>query len=220
MVAERGPAAAKPPRYEEMQRYATRDYWDARYAARASTESTFDYYADLAIFKEPLINALPGMRSSCQILHVGSGNSRLPEQLFELGYVHQRVNDISPVVVDRMRARTIKTCPGIRWEAGDAADMPHIESDSIDAVIDKGTYDALGGSGGEHRLVKEAWRVLRSGGVYVLMSSQQRACRAFRLEPAGSGEGGCWARVCSTHTILRDEEGLQGECWLHVGTKP
>ena len=188
--------------------YAAGGYWEQRYADRSDQEY-FEWYTELAIFKTPLIEALGP--TSTRILHVGNGNSRLPQQLWKLGYTNQHANDISPTVTSRMSV-SAASCHGLRWAVEDATAMPEHADGSFDAVVDKGTYDALSTNSCDRALVAEVWRVLRPGGVYVLMSSLEVTAQAFEPPRWLHGE---WAPVRTTHA----SGGLRGECWLFCATK-
>jgi len=192
-VPARSPERPMPPDPE----YGTSDYWERRYAERVD-EQTFEWYGSFVALEDAIVAALPSTKAL--ILHVGNGNSALPERLWACGYtwqhasdisqsVHpacecsprrdsrfphrykwQHASDISPTVISRMAERT-RDCEGLHWAVEDATCMPHA-METFDAIIDKGTYDALAtGSYRERALVSEAWRVLRTGGVYILISS-------------------------------------------------
>ena len=167
--------------------------------------------ATLADVQTELLQALP--RREARILHINNGDSRLPEELYELGFHDQHANDISPSAIARMRSRTAHL-DVLRCEVEDALQMPQHASASFDVVLDEGTFDKVDASGKAGRLIEEAWRVLRPGGVYVMIASSERAVSAF-----GSAFGppawarGQWAACRSTHVA-----GAR-ECWVHCATK-
>ena len=147
-----------PPLYSSIHAYATADYWEKRYTARVADE-TFDFYAELPLFQKPVPEAI--QRLDARILHVGNGNSRLPESMYRLGYCNQTVSDISRTVMARMGARTAD-CGGLRWVVADATWMPEYDDSSFDVVCGKGTFDALGGTGQEHRLIGDCRGLARA----------------------------------------------------------
>ena len=147
-VPARSPERPMPPDPE----YGTSDYWERRYAERVD-EQTFEWYGSFVALEDAIVAALPSTKAL--ILHVGNGNSALPERLWACGYKWQHASDISPTVISRMAERT-RGCEGLHWAVEDATCMPHAK-ETFDAIIDKGTYDALAtGSYRERALVSEA----------------------------------------------------------------
>jgi len=147
-VPARSPERPMPPDPE----YGTSDYWERRYAERVD-EQTFEWYGSFVALEDAIVAALPSTKAL--ILHVGNGNSALPERLWACGYKWQHASDISPTVISRMAERT-RDCEGLHWAVEDATCMPHA-METFDAIIDKGTYDALAtGSYRERALVSEA----------------------------------------------------------------
>jgi RAT1-interacting protein len=51
--------------------------------------------------------------------------------------------DISPVVTEHMREKHASLPPNVSWEVADATKLTAHGNASFDAVIDKGTLDAL-----------------------------------------------------------------------------
>ena len=202
------PSTEHPP-------YAVADYWEKRYVERP-TQDTFEWYAGLAVVEAPLLAALPDHQM--RILHVGSGNSKLPEEMWAVGFRNQLCNDISPTCVSRMAKRTA-TCDGMAWAVEDALSMPQHADGSFDAVVDKGTYDALSCDQKSQGLVSEVRRVLRTGGVYVCISSLESTKLAFAPPRWAQGE---WA-VTSTNAkgppLLGNSGPARGNCWVHAAVK-
>ena len=185
------------------------DYWERRYVER-SAQSTFEWYARLAVYRAPLMEALSAL--TMRILHVGNGNSTLPEELWALGFRDQHANDISPSVIARMAERT-SSCTGLSWAVEDVRSMPHHADGSFDAVVDKGTYDALSCDCLERELIVEARRLLKPGGIYVLISSLESAKYGFMAPRWRVGE---W-KLRSTH--VKGETLVGGSCWVHAAIK-
>ena len=205
--AEASPSAAPattPPSYQ------TSDYWEQRYASRPQ-EKNFEWYGNFNVMGEQLLRALAGVESP-HLLHIGNGNSQLPVELWQRGFRSQIANDISPTVTAQMAERTAE-CEGLRWTVEDALAMPHADG-TFDFVIDKGTYDAIS-TGGQttvslRRLVAEVRRVLKAGGVYVLISSVESTKMALGEPYWRAGE---W-EVKTLHA-----RGNWSQCWLHCATK-
>jgi SAM-dependent methyltransferase len=189
------------PSYAGQSSYGSRDnYWETRYQDAAPTK---DWYGTWDCFGKAIMAALPpcGMR----VLHVGSGTSLLPEEMHKMGYINQLATDISPSVVSTMRHRTAH-CSGLRWSVEDAV-APRYPVGSFDAVVDKGTFDALSCSGQGYRLIEEMGRVIAPGGVYIMISSLTWARRVFCARDIWSG----------VETLHVAEHG--GEGFVHVATR-
>lgn len=197
------PAAAPPPSY------GTTDYWEQRYASRTD-EKIFEWYVAFHCIEQPLLRVLSPEH---KILHIGNGNSALPEDLHARGYRDQLAQDISPTVVARMAERTAH-CHGLCWAVEDALAMPHSDG-TFDCVIDKGTFDALNCGGVQaRRLVAEVYRVLKVGGTYALLSSLESSALAFG-EPYWID--GTWA--LQTTRVASGGIHAGSECWVHCATK-
>lgn len=150
-------------------------YWEELYAATPEGgQEVFDWllnWSDLGGLLETLLARDP--RRS--VLHLGCGNSTLPEEMYDAGYQHQTCIDISPSVVAQMTLRNSGR-PGMRWVAADCTDLMEVlADDSIDLVVDKGAFDALA-CHDLHALMlakylKEAFRVTKPGGVYLCIST-------------------------------------------------
>jgi ubiquinone/menaquinone biosynthesis C-methylase UbiE len=76
--------------------YGKPEYWDERYSSNAED---FDWYHRFVGLKDVLA---PILKPEQQILHVGSGNSRLSDELFEEGFINSTNIDISPAVTRYM----------------------------------------------------------------------------------------------------------------------
>jgi len=168
----------QPQKGEGLRRYHTPKYWDARYS-RSSFEY-FDWYTDYQTLK-PLMDYYLKRRPNASVLNVGCGNSRLSMDMALDGYSNITSIDISKNCVDRMRKicnESKDSCDGqfsdLRWLEMDATDLKFGE-EKFDLVVDKGTLDALICETTEshpkiQQVVAEAWRVLKSGGYYILIT--------------------------------------------------
>ena len=192
--------------------YASHDYWEERYVARdRDGKPTFEWYAGLGALGHLILAGLPdcGMR----ILHVGNGSSRLPEDLYALGYHDQVANDVSPSVVAQMAKRVGSACPGLQFAVEDALAMDHAAC-TFDAVIDKGTCDAIecAGPAAAIQLHQEVRRVLRPGGVYVLITWSDNSAPLMLGPPRW--RKGEWRVKTNEHTSA-----VSGSTWVHCATK-
>jgi ubiquinone/menaquinone biosynthesis C-methylase UbiE len=103
---------------------------------------------------------------SGRVLHIGAGNSALPGKLHSAGFTDQVATDISATVIAQMQKDAQRQ--GLVYQVMDslALDLP---AGSVDAVLDKGMYDAFQVDQKE-QILREASRVLRDGGVYMCLS--------------------------------------------------
>ena len=104
---------------------------------------------------------------------LGCGNSELSEKIYEEMNIKNISNiDISTNVIKFMKERN-RDKPEMSWEVMDARDLKY-PSNYFDLVIDKGTFDSImcgdKSSLEAALLTKEVQRVLKTGGVYLLIS--------------------------------------------------
>jgi ubiquinone/menaquinone biosynthesis C-methylase UbiE len=156
--------------------FSTKEYWDGKYGEADTTFDWLENYDELRQYVNS--HFTPDQR----ILIPGCGNSALSNAMYNDGY-HQLVNiDFSPVVIGQMARRY----PSLTWSV---MDIKHLTfpSDSFDAVLDKGTLDALtcGGDVDENifHALSEYARVLRGGGVAYVISFGQAPDRVEYFEP-------------------------------------
>lgn len=124
------------------QQFQDRAFWDNFFKERDA--QAFEWYGtfrELWPFVAKAIPAATGKGS--HLLVVGSGNSDLSTQLYLEGGFQQVVNvDFSAPVIAEMRAKTAALCPNMQWLVQDVTALA-MEDQAVDAVIDKGTLDAV-----------------------------------------------------------------------------
>ena len=81
-----------------MPNYASRSYWDERYAADDGAE--FDWYQGWASIKEHVLPLL-GSNTDAEVMIPGCGNSSLPCALYDAGWKNVTGVDFSAVVVQQ-----------------------------------------------------------------------------------------------------------------------
>lgn len=142
--------------------FSKADYWDQRYA---KSEKPYDWYGRWPVFRHILE---PVLKKTGPVLNVGCGNSLLAEELHENGYTDVTNVDISGTVIKQMAER--HAALGQKFIQMDMTQMTFADN-SFDAVIDKGTFDAL--YTGSESLptvkhgVQEIERILRPDGKFV-----------------------------------------------------
>ena len=163
-----------------MPNYGDKKYWEDRYEEQKG--KTFEWLEDYPSIK-PIITKI-GTKKDANILNVGCGNSEFSENMYEDGFKNIYNIDICPNVISFMKERN-KNKEGMHFQEMDVRDMK-FEDNTFDLVIDKSTIDAL--LCGNHsfinvtKMTKEISRVLKVGGVYLIISYGKPENRVFHLE--------------------------------------
>jgi len=161
-----------------MAQYGKAEYWEDRYKRDVEP---FDWYQRWAGLKDTFIEFV---QPSHSILMLGSGNSRLSEEMYEEGYQNLTNIDVSQFIVDMM-AKKYSDKPGMTYQQmdGRALELPE---GSFNVVIDKATLDSiLCGEGSTHnaqKVLQEVAKVLKPDGVYVCVSHGQPSYRLTYLQ--------------------------------------
>ena len=111
--------------------YQNAEYWDNRYSSRPEP---FDWLQTL-LFKY--------INKNDNILHIGCGNSRLPETLSDEGYEKITNIDFSQKVIEQISERYQKYYPKMKFKVMDILNMKEFEENSFEIVIDKGALDCI-----------------------------------------------------------------------------
>lgn len=112
------------------------------------------------------------------ILLTGCGNSRLSEDMYDVGYHLLKNIDISDVVIRQMTSRNETKRPQMKFIKMDLLDLQY-DDEFFHVVLDKGTLDAIFTSNDEmviekvDKMLNEVSRVLKIGGRYVCLSLAQ-----------------------------------------------
>lgn len=130
-----------------------------------------------------------------EVLVAGCGNSSMCEDLHMAGVRGVCGMDYSPSVIAAMNQRLdtpalrVLKESGVRYICADGTAMPSDMTATCSAVVDKGTLDAITSGGVEEAAatakkgsdsagtrdalayMKEMWRILQSGGVFVIIST-------------------------------------------------
>ncbi|KAL5700404.1 hypothetical protein ACHQM5_025848 [Ranunculus cassubicifolius] len=158
------------------QAYGEPGYWDNRYSVDPGPFDWYQKYPSLA----PLLHLYVSLHQ--RILVVGCGNAALSEEMVKDGYTNVINIDISSVVIHAMQNKY----PQHTYIKMDVRDMKEFQSASFDAVIDKGTLDSLlCGSNSQINataMLEEVGRVLKHGGVYILITYGAPAYRLSLLK--------------------------------------
>ncbi|KAI1749272.1 S-adenosyl-L-methionine-dependent methyltransferase [Xylaria castorea] len=170
---------------EELAELAEPGYWDTRYDETLPGEQLHEWFrsfSDLEEFFKLSLFQTYSAESNPRILHLGSGDSTVPEDLARYGYRNQLCVDFSAVVIKMMTCRHADI-KGIEWQQTDIRQMDRIPSHSIDVAFDKGTLDAMiHGSpwtpppdviDNIGRYMRELTRVLKPTGTFIYITYRQ-----------------------------------------------
>ena len=162
-------------------------YWNDRHAEDRKSARAFDWLFEFAHLRSLLKTHVP---PGASVLQLGCGNSRLALDWARAGHHGPLRNvDFSPTVIEQMRAEALGVegkpeHSNVSYEVADVRDLGHEEfaSGTFDAVVDKATFDCIACNGSDYRsdleaMCSEAFRVLRPGGVYLLLSLDAPAGR-------------------------------------------
>ena len=158
------------------------EYWDLRHAEDAEEDCKFDWLFEYAHLRSLLRNHIA---RDDAVLQLGCGNSRLAQEWCVDGHVGPLTNiDFSPGVVEQMLAevrdghgKAIQPYANVFYDVADVRNLSDEEypSESFDAVLDKATFDCIACNSENHiadleAMLRTAFRVLKKGGVYLLIS--------------------------------------------------
>ncbi|KAH7815386.1 putative Endothelin-converting enzyme 2 B (Ece2B) [Monocercomonoides exilis] len=162
-----------------MGQYGEQKYWEERYNTE---QAPFDWYLRYQHLK-PLL--APFMTDESCILDIGCGSSKLAEELYDDGKKNIKCIDYSANIINKMQDANISARPEIDWAEMDVKAMS-FDDETFDLIIDKGTSDAiLCGTDSYAQLssmLKEVSRVLKKGGVYVVITYGVPATRLPHFE--------------------------------------
>eukprot|EP00768_Dysnectes_brevis_P005072 gnl/Dysnectes_brevis/3661_a4678_1255.p1 GENE.gnl/Dysnectes_brevis/3661_a4678_1255~~gnl/Dysnectes_brevis/3661_a4678_1255.p1 ORF type:complete len:221 (+),score=33.46 gnl/Dysnectes_brevis/3661_a4678_1255:62-664(+) len=157
--------------------FSEQSYWDDRYR---SSSTLFDWYCQFNTYEKYIT---PFLKPESVILILGAGTSRVPFQLYDSGFKNVIAIDFSEAAKDVVQ-HEIDTRPGFRYEIMDVKTLD-LESESVDVVLDKGTFDSLLTDPRPHqaldRALKEANRVLKTNGYLCSMSFSDDRSDAYEL---------------------------------------
>ncbi|XP_070531894.1 eEF1A lysine and N-terminal methyltransferase-like [Ptychodera flava] len=150
------------------------EYWDSFFKKRGS--KVFEWYGEYSELSGVLHKYI---KPADKVLVVGCGNSRLSEDLYDIGYRNIVNIDIIDSVIKQMKLKNAKKRPEMVYEKMDMLDMEYKESD-FNVVLDKSTLDAMMPDSSEEvlqkvdRMFSEINRVMKIGGRYICISLSQK----------------------------------------------
>lgn len=150
--------------------FQLKDYWEKFFQKRKSPFEWYGEYLDLCHILHKYI------KTNNKILVVGCGNSKLSEDLYDVGFQSIDNIDISEVVIKQMSSRNKSKRPLMTYQVADILHMSSCGQAVYDCVIDKGTLDAICVNKEQltlekvDRMFSEIKRVLKPNGRYLCVS--------------------------------------------------
>jgi ubiquinone/menaquinone biosynthesis C-methylase UbiE len=120
---------------EQAAEVSTVEYWDKRYATK---KTVFEYYVPWSIVKSTLKGSVTYFGCA---LNVGCGTSRLCADLAKEGFNSVISIDFSSIVIEHMQLQ-YRSDSRMQWFHSSCTSLS-LGNNSIDFVIDKGTFDCL-----------------------------------------------------------------------------
>eukprot|EP01038_Epipyxis_sp_PR26KG_P010537 gene10537-14157_t len=170
--------------------YGSSSYWDERYAADDRSYDWYQDYAALAPHINPILKKAL-MTNDFEILVPGCGSSKLGAEIYDRGCKNITNIDTSTVVISQMTELYAER-EEMEFTVMDARRMEYIPDQCFDLIIDKALLDTLICS--ENNLsdvgqyVQEMMRVLKVGGVFIVISHGMPDSRLPYLQKSGNVE--------------------------------
>lgn len=179
--------------------FSKADYWEAFFKHRGGR--TFEWYGE---YPELCGYLHKYMKSKDKILVTGCGNSKISEDLYDVGYRQITNIDISKLVIKQMKANNESKRPELIFQEMDVTNMT-FDAETFTVVFDKGTFDALMPDEEKNTItnitkyLEEVDRVLRVGGRFIVITLLQQHIMTFLLEHFY--EKSWMIRVCRCHEV-------------------
>jgi SAM-dependent methyltransferase len=162
-------------------KYGRQDYWNGFY----EKEKQFSWYAGWGDL-EPFVNEF--MDHKFHVIIPGVGNDKSLVEMYDAGFLHLTAMDYAPEGIERCREmlgvnriRKEEEGPGVELLVADARELQDVfASHSFDAVLEKGTLDAIYLSGGGVKetadkhldmAISELGRIVKPGGIWMSIAA-------------------------------------------------
>jgi SAM-dependent methyltransferase len=194
--------------------YSRPDFWEAQYES-APEYQEFEWYVSLEQYCELLMDII---EPHARALNIGCGTSVLPAELHRQGRKHLTNIDISESCIAKMKEK-YADLRELEWAAMDATKLS-FPNDSFDVVLDKATSDVFlavrkpeleAAREKVLLLFREAWRVLRPGGVFVIITRFRPTKANILFKRLG------WRPA---HRRIPAPRVYSGSCHIYTITKP
>ncbi|XP_020108094.1 methyltransferase-like protein 13 isoform X2 [Ananas comosus] len=150
-------------------------YWDLRYMEEGG--AAFDWYQRYSALRPFVRKFVP---TPARVLMVGCGSALMSEDMVKDGYVDIMNIDISSIVIEMMRTKYAHV-PQLKYMQMDVRDMSFFRDESFDCVIDKDAPVCAS------QMVEEVSRLLRPGGIFMLITYGDPSVRIPHLNQARYG---------------------------------
>jgi hypothetical protein len=177
----RGRSRYAIPEEPDNTKFGRQDYWNEIY----ETQPNFSWYAgweELQPFVDEFLNR------NDHVLIPGVGNDATLVDMYDDGYSHLTALDYAPEGIERCRemlgegrTRNDSNKSGVDLVVADARDLSDVFNDHVfDAVIEKGTLDAIFLSGGQDKdqavvnlnmAISELGRCIKPGGIWMSVAA-------------------------------------------------
>jgi len=202
-----------------MVRYSKKEYWEERYSKETEP---FDWYQRWSSLKESLSEYLD---FSFQVLYIGCGTSKLPEDMLEEGFTSITCIDQCENLISALQEKH-QDKESLTFQCMDARSL-EFEDSQFDCVIDKATLDSVccGETAHEEtkKLLEEVVRTLKPGGIYIVVSYAEPKYRDTYLKQHP------WevtvhqvekSALSSTGALVVDDEEQPNVHYVYVCKKP
>lgn len=155
--------------------YSSPRFWEEHY--RSGPDAKLDWYVEwgrlLADGRRVKDLVKEHVSPEHRILVLGCGNSPMSLDMYRDGYRQQHNIDVSAAVIEQMQKRHADEMQGASWEVMDARQLSFTDG-HFDAVIDKGTFDAVSTDAtASAAILGEVERVLRAEGSLISIGSKR-----------------------------------------------
>lgn len=160
------------------------------------------------------------MEKSNKILIPGVGNDASLVDMYDDGYIHLTAMDYAPEGIERCRdllgphrVQGDTSDVGVELIVADARDLSDcFDDDSFDAVLEKGTLDAIFLSGGKDKekafenlnmAISELSRCVKPGGIFMSIT----AVVVDNIQASFDEREDAWECLVDQHTVYMTEDG-------------
>lgn len=208
-------------------------FWHNYYEKSQAGSHKFDWYGTwdtevIAGHKKGLVLGdliRPYLDTESTILMLGCGRSDMSEKMYRSGFERIVNVDVSDTLLESLKRELSSEMPGMIWKKMNASSL-NAEDASFDAIIDKGTLDALQENVPLlEAAISEAHRTLRPGGYFISVTDMPahirvadqlgsyaywEACQTHTAHLQMSSKG---ATDLQVHTCRRPHNGLWARVW-------
>ncbi|HIH17156.1 MAG TPA: class I SAM-dependent methyltransferase [Candidatus Diapherotrites archaeon] len=142
-----------------------RKHWESIYQAKKSDELSWHQEKPETSLK---LIVETGLGRDAGIIDVGAGDSKLVDNLLDLGFKNITVLDVSPTALERAKKRLGSRAVSVKWVASDLREFE--TGDSYDLWHDRAVLHFLTNEEDINRYVEVVRRVLKPGG-YLIVSA-------------------------------------------------